>query len=107
MLLRRTRLGLLAARELAPAAGGGSRPGRGGSGGGERAGERSGRWSRPAGPVARVAEVMARELGWDRARVELELERFAAEAEAEGMLGERSHEGTGEPRVALPADIAP
>ena len=105
MLLRRTRLGLLAARELAPRRVG-ERPGEegaGAAGGPSAAGDGAG----TAGPVARVAEVMARELGWDRARVELELERFAAEAEAEGMLGERSHEGTGEPRVALPADIAP
>jgi glycerol-3-phosphate dehydrogenase len=57
VLLRRTRLGLLAARELEGAA------------------------------VRRVGEVMARELAWDGARVELELARFADEAAAEGMLG--------------------
>ena len=57
VLLRRTRLGLLAAREL-------------------------------KGPaVRRVGEVMARELGWDDGRLELELARFAEEAAAEGMLG--------------------
>ncbi len=107
VLLRRTRLGLLAARELAPAAGGGAGPGEEGAGAASGRASAAGDGAGTAGPVARVAEVMARELGWDRARVELELERFAAEAEAEGMLGERSHEGTGEPRVALPADIAP
>jgi glycerol-3-phosphate dehydrogenase len=53
VLLRRTRLGLLAAREL---------------------------------PVERVADVLARELGWDSGRTELEIERFAEEAQAEGML---------------------
>jgi glycerol-3-phosphate dehydrogenase len=58
VLLRRTRLGLLAAREL------------GGVG----------------GPVNRIADVLARELGWDGERVELEIERFAQEARAEGLL---------------------
>jgi glycerol-3-phosphate dehydrogenase len=52
VLLRRTRLGLLAAREL---------------------------------PVERVAGVLARELGWDRRRMAAEVERFAAEARAEGI----------------------
>jgi glycerol-3-phosphate dehydrogenase len=54
VLLRRTRLGLLAAREL---------------------------------PVERVADVLARELSWDGERVGLEIERFAQEARAEGILG--------------------
>ena len=54
VLMRRTRLGLLAAREL---------------------------------PVERVADVLARELGWDVERTELEIERFAEEARAEGILG--------------------
>jgi glycerol-3-phosphate dehydrogenase len=53
VFLRRTRLGLLAAREL---------------------------------PVQLVADVLARELGWDGERVELEIERFAQEARAEGIL---------------------
>jgi glycerol-3-phosphate dehydrogenase len=52
VLLRRTRLGLLAAREL---------------------------------PVRRVADVMARELDWTPERTEREVERFAAEADAEGL----------------------
>jgi glycerol-3-phosphate dehydrogenase len=53
VFLRRTRLGLLAAREL---------------------------------PIERVADVLARELGWDGERVELEIGRFAHEARAEGIL---------------------
>ena len=59
VLLRRTRLGLLAARELcAP--------------GGETA--------------ARVARAMAAELGWDEARIATEVERFLAEARLEGLV---------------------
>ena len=54
VLLRRTRLGLLAAREL---------------------------------PVERVADVLARELGWSEERRGQELRRFAEEAEAEGLIG--------------------
>jgi glycerol-3-phosphate dehydrogenase len=52
VLLRRTRLGLLAAREL---------------------------------PVERVADVLARELGWSSGRRREEIERFAQEAHAEGI----------------------
>jgi glycerol-3-phosphate dehydrogenase len=69
VLLRRTRLGLLAARELT--ADGGSQ------------GDRS---LAPSSPVRRVADVLARELGWDKARTKLEIERFAEEARAEGIL---------------------
>jgi glycerol-3-phosphate dehydrogenase len=58
VLLRRTRLGLLAARELT-------------------AGDAD-------GPVARVADVLASELGWDASRMREEIERFRAEARAEG-----------------------
>jgi glycerol-3-phosphate dehydrogenase len=61
VLFRRTRLGLLAAHELA----------RDGDGRG--------------GPVARVADILAGELGWDAARARLEIERFAQEARAEGL----------------------
>ena len=57
VLLRRTRLGLLAAREL------------------------------PGDPVRRVAEVLARELEWDAARIGVEIDRFAEEAAAEGLVG--------------------
>jgi glycerol-3-phosphate dehydrogenase len=57
--LRRTRLGILAAAELH--AGGGA-------------------------AVARVAQAMGRELGWDEQRIALELERFRREGELEGIL---------------------
>ncbi len=68
VLLRRTRLGLLAARELTadPSA--------------------DGRVDGLAS-VRRVGDVLARELHWSPERLELELERFAAEAAAEGILG--------------------
>ncbi len=58
VLLRRTRLGLLAAREL------------GGVG----------------NPIKRIADVLARELDWDPERIEREIGRFAEEARAEGIL---------------------
>jgi glycerol-3-phosphate dehydrogenase len=58
VLLRRTRLALLAAPQL----------------------------SDPAGGVAvRVAEALAPELGWSRQRIDHEVERFHREAEAEGI----------------------
>jgi len=59
VLLRRTRLGLLAARELR---GPGSQV-----------------------PLA-VARAMAPELGWDERRVAAEVERFEAESDAEGLV---------------------
>jgi glycerol-3-phosphate dehydrogenase len=62
VLLRRTRLGLLAAREL--------------SGDGPAA----------AGPVERVADILAGELQWDAARTKQEVAGFAEEARAEGLL---------------------
>ena len=59
VLLRRTRLGLLAARELCE----------------------------PGGEVPRrVARAIAPELGWDEQRVEREVDRFHAEAAAEGLV---------------------
>jgi glycerol-3-phosphate dehydrogenase len=58
VLLRRTRLGLLAGREL-------TAPG--------------------AAAPRRVAEAMGATLGWDRARVDAEVARFAEEAGAEGI----------------------
>jgi len=61
VLLRRTRLGLLAARSLLTDEHGGSEP------------------------VARVAEVLGRELGWDAGRTRMERERFALEGRAEGL----------------------
>jgi len=65
VLLRRTRLGLLAARQLT------------GQGAGETGGER------PA--VRRVGDVLARELAWDEPRLQRELEAFAQEALEEGI----------------------
>jgi glycerol-3-phosphate dehydrogenase len=62
VLLRRTRLGLIAARELV--------------GDGEH--------SSPA--VGRVADVLAQELGWSRDRAAVETERFIEEARLEGIL---------------------
>jgi glycerol-3-phosphate dehydrogenase len=62
VLLRRTRLGLLAARELAPGL--------------------------PESPARRVADVLAGHLGWSAQRTEAEVERFAEEARAEGLQGE-------------------
>ena len=62
VMLRRTRLGLLAARELT---------------GGQAPDE--------DGPVARAGAVLAHELGWSAERLRLEIERFAAEAAAEGI----------------------
>jgi glycerol-3-phosphate dehydrogenase len=58
VLLRRTRLGLLAAREL----------------------------SGVGNPINRVADVLARELGWSSERRGEEIERFAQEADAEGIM---------------------
>jgi glycerol-3-phosphate dehydrogenase len=66
VLLRRTRLGLLAAREL-------TGPG-------------------AAGP-RRVAEAMAPVLGWGTARVDAEVARFAVEADAEGLVVSAVHGG--------------
>jgi glycerol-3-phosphate dehydrogenase len=59
VLLRRTRLGLLAGREI-------------GAGG---------------GPAGRVADALAPELGWDEAAVAAQLEAWRAEAAAEGVVG--------------------
>ncbi len=64
VLLRRTRLGLLVARALAPRG-----PGA------------------PPGPVERVAAVLAGELGWSAERTREEVADFAAEAHAEGLVG--------------------
>jgi len=77
VLLRRTRLGLLAARELTGAAG---EPRELALDARDAPGSRE----HPA-PVRRVGETLARELRWSRERLELELDRFAAEAAAEGI----------------------
>jgi glycerol-3-phosphate dehydrogenase len=58
VVLRRTRLGLLAAREVTAEA-----------------------------TARRLADALAPELGWDAPRTEAELRRFAEEAEAEGVAG--------------------
>jgi glycerol-3-phosphate dehydrogenase len=63
VLLRRTRLGLLAARELL---------------------------EDDAAPVRRVAEALGRELGWDESRIDAEVDRFAVEAAAEGIVATTS-----------------
>ncbi len=73
VLLRRTRLGLLAAHQLA----------------GDRAGERSAEVGEGGvgDPVNRVADVLAGELGWSAQRTREEIERFAHEARSEGLVG--------------------
>jgi len=75
VLLRRTRLGLLAARELFRERDAGTRPGDGAdpAGGG--------------GAVRRTAAVLAKELGWSAEQEAGELDAFAQEARAEGLLG--------------------
>jgi glycerol-3-phosphate dehydrogenase len=64
VLLRRTRLGLIAAREL------------------------SSDGAQPAPSVGRVAALLGEELGWSRERVAAEAELFAEEARLEGILVE-------------------
>jgi glycerol-3-phosphate dehydrogenase len=59
VLLRRTRLGLLAAREVSDTG---------------------------DGPARRVAAALGGELGWDDARVAAEVDRFAEVAQAEGLV---------------------
>jgi glycerol-3-phosphate dehydrogenase len=88
VLLRRTRLGLLAARELTDTRGG---PGQLASGARDAPDSRE----YPA-PVRRVGEVLARELQWSRERLELELDRFAEEAAAEGITATPACPRTGE-----------
>ncbi len=77
VLLRRTRLGLLAAHELTAA---------------------------ESSPVRRVGDVLARELGWSPERLEMELGRFAEEAHAEGILAETvlAEGGDVRPPAAMP-----
>jgi glycerol-3-phosphate dehydrogenase len=72
-LLRRTRLGLLAARELTGRELNSSSHGAAGVGA-------------QGGPVERVGTVLGRELGWSAERLAAEVDRFASEAAAEGML---------------------
>jgi glycerol-3-phosphate dehydrogenase len=68
VLLRRTRLGILAARELLEDDAGGAENG-------------------ATAPVRRVATVLAKELEWSAERADSEVARFEQEAEAEGLLG--------------------
>jgi glycerol-3-phosphate dehydrogenase len=83
VMLRRTRLGLLAARELMA-----DTP----------AGE--------SGPVQLVGDVIARELGWSAERLAVEIERFAAEAAAEGILVDSRVPAADPDRTADPAHAA-
>ncbi len=69
VLLRRTRLGLLAARDLSA----------------DPATDSTRDDGSRSGPAARVAAVLARELGWSAERTDAELERFALQARAEGI----------------------
>ena len=85
VLLRRTRLGLLAARQLMPAPDAQQRDG--------------------AAPARRVGDVLARELRWSPERLAAELASFAEEARAEGILLAEAHAGAG-PGAAAGADRA-
>jgi glycerol-3-phosphate dehydrogenase len=73
VLFRRTRLALLAAREL------------------------------DAQTVRRVGEVLAGELGWSEERLVLELARFGEEAAAEGPTAAPARAGEGQPQRPGPA----
>jgi glycerol-3-phosphate dehydrogenase len=91
VLLRRTRLGLLAARELTAS----------------QAGEGALGAAGHAPPVRRVGETLARELQWSAERLETELTRFAEEAAAEGMLADgvreqSAHREVGPQPTAMP-----
>jgi len=71
VFLRRTRLGLLAAHELAV--------------GQSDAADARAPLAEPQ-PVRRVAAALGEELGWDSQRIATEIERFAEEMSAEGLL---------------------
>ncbi len=105
VLLRRTRLGLLAARALTSDARGAVAPGadvrgavarfdlagdppgdRGGPGLAGSLGAAEPPLAEAPDPVSRVADVLARELGWSAERTRAEIERFAEEARAEGIV---------------------
>jgi len=83
VLLRRTRLGLLAARELTAETPSDAPPG-------------------GAHPLQRVADVLARELDWAPARATRELARFAEEARAEGIVAEGDDDGALRAAAARP-----
>jgi glycerol-3-phosphate dehydrogenase len=89
VLFRRTRLALLAAREIGD--------------------ERPGGDARHAAPLRRVGETMARELGWEGERLARELERYAEEARREGVLagsGDSAERASTERPGAAPAQAA-
>jgi hypothetical protein len=54
------------------------------------------------GPVRRVGDVLARELGWDAARLSLELDRFEQEAAAEGIVVHAGEHAATAPPAAMP-----
>jgi glycerol-3-phosphate dehydrogenase len=81
-LLRRTRLGLLAARSLTASGSAGTHVS-------------------PAAPARRVGDVLARELGWDEQRLQRELDAFAAEALAEGLVVEGTGTAASVPELAV------
>ena len=84
VLMRRTRLWLLAAHELAGSPPDGPSGLGSPSAGSSDLGPPS---SGPSGPVRRVADVLAGELGWSTQRTQEEIERFAREAGAESLGG--------------------
>jgi glycerol-3-phosphate dehydrogenase len=88
VLLRRTRLGLLAARELTAG------PPLDGLADGSR-------------PVQRVGDILARELDWSSVRLAVELAGFAEEACAEGITGELDPPDSVARAGAPPPDPAP
>jgi glycerol-3-phosphate dehydrogenase len=90
VLLRRTRLGLLAAHELIGAAGGTDDDG---------ASDGAVTSMVSADPVRRVGDTLARELGWSPERLTIELAGFAEEARAEGIAADLD-------RVAAPDTAA-
>ena len=88
VLLRRTRLGLLAARALSAEESNVALPA-----------------EVPGGdvpPVRRVGDVMARELGWSAERLALELARFAEEARAEGIVADAERVGVSPASLRAP-----
>jgi glycerol-3-phosphate dehydrogenase len=87
VLLRRTRLGLLAARELTP---------------GLQAEGTATDADADAGPVQRVGAALARELQWSHERLGLEIERFAQESRAEGLLTSTSAVARVDPVGSVP-----
>ncbi|HEX5852117.1 MAG TPA: glycerol-3-phosphate dehydrogenase/oxidase, partial [Solirubrobacteraceae bacterium] len=94
VLLRRTRLGLLAARDLTAAM-------------------PAGETRTTVSPVELVGDILAHELGWDSERLALELERFAKEADEEGIVADVERPepiaGDGLPRegISVAGAVAP